>query len=398
MKTIDKLIFICVCWGSLPFQFGATVRFLPLFCIFLYMLFSKKYFSKERLILFLLSVCLFLCVVFIHGFLEAKDLFFLLFAIISSRYCVECNGFNANIIIKYVFLFCLPLGVFDYFFLNYRFNLIPDQNFQIWINGGTKHLAGYLGTILCLSTSYLFDKKCISKTSGFVLLFIGIYFVVFSTSRSYLLGLVCTFVIYLVVKRFNKKIVLLISLLIISSTFFMENIASYSSLFSRNTVVYQMSGAQNYDHHGVTSGRFWLWNYHWNTFTRSKNLMGGGRDVVDFTVGDYLIHQRETALAGSESWETSLIAEYGLIGFIIIAIQLYYLFYALRLKDNTMSFCIIFCMIYNTVLGDNCISPLARTSNVFLWMLFFKSINKNNMEYCDLIKQYVLRRKELPAV
>ena len=158
-------------------------------------------------------------------------------------------------------------------------------------------------------------------------------------------------------------------------TFFIEYLQDYVYLI-KNEYILDLIGAKNFKNYGVTSGRAWLWNYHWDSFVDSPYYLGGGRDVTDFRVNDYIPSLRRKAPAGSESPFTGMIACYGIIALIQFGVLLYLSYNAIK-KKNLIATCIIFIAIYNGLMGVD-LTNVLYGEPILLYLLFFSSFSSNN--------------------
>lgn len=157
----------------------------------------------------------------------------------------------------------------------------------------------------------------------------------------------------------------------------MEYIQDYIHLI-KNEFILDFIGVDNFKRHGVTSGRAWLWNYHWDSFINSPYLLGGGRTFTDFKVGDYIPFLGIKASAGSESPYTGMLACYGLFAIFQFGILIYLVFYAIK-RNNLLATCIIFIAIYNSIMGVNFTSVM-HADAIFVYLLYYSSFKTK--EYC----------------
>lgn len=207
------------------------------------------------------------------------------------------------------------------------------------------------------------------------LLLISLYLVILSGSRSCLLALLATIILFIINRNKYKKIVTGIYFLsMILLVFFMEYLKDYIYLIE-NEFVLNLIGAEKFKQYGVTSGRAWLWDYHWDSFINSPYFLGGGRSVTDFRVGDYIPFLRMKAHAGSESPYTGILASNGLIGLFQLSLLVYLSYIAIK-KENLLATCIIFICIYNATMGVDFTNVL-QANPILLFLLYFSSFNIN---------------------
>ena len=348
-KRIEFLILIGFCF----FQFFPNTSITTISILLLGILFScvlQKSFHKVNNIRFLTLVSiivLFLSVY--HGIAVAKDFFIFCFGIISTLHFAQKYTFTGNIIYKYFIYIIIPLSILNLFIYN-KVYYLPFTTGRVNIIGKdmTKHGTAIIGTILFIGAIYnLVKLKRNAVWKDIIFLTISIYLVAFSGSRSCLLTLLATAILYVInMKKYKKTITSIYFFGLIFLVFFMEYIQDYVYLIN-NEFILNLIGADGFKSHGVTSGRAWLWNYHWDSFINSPYLLGGGRAIIDFRVGDYIPFLRIKAPAGCESPYTGMLACYGLFAIIQFAILIYLAIYAIK-KDNILATCIIFIAIYNT--------------------------------------------------
>ena len=158
------------------------------------------------------------------------------------------------------------------------------------------------------------------------------------------------------------------------STFAMEYLENFAYLFKSNPILANFVRVDNFNSNsGITSGRAWLWSYHIKSFENSTLYMGGGRAVTDISIGDYIPSLGTKAIAAGESVFTAYIACYGIIGIILDIILISFFFQSVRRK-NIISSTIMFCILYNTLMGCDYIQTTSPYG-IILLLIYFSSYN-----------------------
>lgn len=126
---------------------------------------------------------------------------------------------------------------------------------------------------------------------------------------------------------------------------------------------------------GITSGRSWLWAYHWNLLVGSHYL-GVGKDGIDIKLGE-LTNTGEIAPGATESPATFLLAAYGPLGVILISIYFYMFLKALR-KQKIFAI-LLMAMAISLLIGSgiNMFVFIDPYSMLFL-LLYFNSMKNSN--------------------
>ena len=200
---------------------------------------------------------------------------------------------------------------------------------------------------------------------------LSFYLVFFSTSRSIFMCMGGVLLLFLINwKRIRPRTTVTVATMLIVSVYILENLSTYADVLVKNELIGQFLHAEDFDRYGVTSGRSWLWTYHLMVFF-SNIPFGGGRESVDFFVGDWIGALGEEAHAGSESFYTGILACYGLIGVILIILHISLFLRAIKAK-NVIGACIIFACIYATVTGVGLVS-LYDEYSIMLFLLYFSS-------------------------
>lgn len=367
---------------------GATVRYMPFFFVFCTCLLRHNFWNRmrKRYVFATLSLCVITFAA--HADMSAKDLFVYLFGIICTMYISERHLTPPQFIYKYFIIIVLPLSV-----LNIARGLpvswVPDSNMAINILGyGTKHGTATVGFLLFIaSLCNIYLKRHIGirwKRFRKDLFFFGLsfYLVFFSTSRSIFMCMGGVMLLLLINwKNFRPRTTITVATLLIVAVYLLENLSAYADVLAENEIIGQFLHTENFGReYGVTSGRSWLWAYHLAVFF-SNLPFGGGREVVDFRVGDWIGTLGEEAHAGSESFYTGILACYGLIGVILILLHISLFLRAIKVK-NVIGACIIFASIYATVTGEGLVS-LYDDRSIMLFLLYFSSF-----QLTALYKQY----------
>ena len=163
----------------------------------------------------------------------------------------------------------------------------------------------------------------------------------------------------------------------------MEYIKDYVYIVN-NEFILDLIHADDFKQHGVTSGRAWLWNYHWNSFIESPFLLGAGRDATDFIINQYIPSLGIKAPAASESPYTGMLACYGLLSLFPYLVLIYLSLMAI-LKKNLLATCIIFICIYNTLMGVYLTSVL-HADAILMFLLYFSSYKRTILD-CENVNE-----------
>ena len=151
------------------------------------------------------------------------------------------------------------------------------------------------------------------------------------------------------------------------STYLLESLSSYS--LKGYAIFDKLAKTDNFELHGVTSGRAWLWALHLKWF-QDSNYLGKG-ESASFSQGEYVNSQ--IAKAASESVYTGLLAIYGIVGIAVIIIHLSLFVFAVK-RNNLLGSALIFFMIYVSVLGDFLMESSAPLT-LFLFILYIRSFS-----------------------
>ena len=385
LYQIQKIIEWSLLIGLFYFQFVPTykisIRIILLLFVLLSCLVQKNFYQINNFRYFIVISVVTVFLTFYHGLAEAKDFFIYCFGILSISYFSKRYTLTSTLIYKYFYYVIIPLS-----FLNFlRYNNVfyfPFNTGHINIFGGaaTKHATAITGTLLFVASGYnLFKRKEMKSLIDIIFLTFGIYLVLFSGSRSCLLALIATIILYIInCKRYKKLTTVIYFSILVLLVFYLEYLQNYIYLI-KNDFILDIINAENFKHYGVTSGRSWLWEYHWNSFINSPYLLGGGRSVTDFFVGDYIPSLRMKALAGCESPYTGILACYGILGFFHLGI-LFYLAYKAIINENILATCIIFICVYNAVMGVD-LTNILQAEPILLFLLYFSAFKKDCVVY-----------------
>jgi hypothetical protein len=383
MSVYSKIIFIFVLLNII-IGYGIdsiTIKSIPYILLIFYAFLSPGFYGRKFIapIMFLVvSVCL--ISISLHGILAAKDLFIALGGLLCTQYYVSKYKFNPQVVFVIYLLIFIPQFFYEYVVHDgYNLRYFPDTtswNLNVIASKATKHGTSALGFLL-LSTSvfYLFARN---KSKIYLIFFLlSLYFIIFSGSRGGLIALFSAGAIYYVNKNEIRRLTTI--LLLILSIAFVYSVENYQYFFSSvdNTIISEYLKTDSFEEGSVSAGRNWLWNYHIQEFVES-NYLGGGREAVDFFVGDYV--GGEIAKAGSESPFTGLLACYGIIGILMIGLYLGMFIYALNRKNIYGVFITTIALMQTVATGSNYFSFMSYDSVLFFHLYFF-SFNKPHLQY-----------------
>lgn len=374
----QNLIERFIIFGLFFFHFlpitNITIRFILLLLLLFSCLFYKSFHQVNYIksLSFISLITIFL--IFYHGIAEGKDYFIYCYGILATSFLARKFIFSSEIIYKYFLYVIVPLGLFNLRLYNNVYYL-PFTTGRVNIIGNiaTKHDTAIIGTMLFVGAAYnILRTKKYMINKNIIFLLIGCYLVAFSGSRSCLLALIATVFLYIINKyRYKKYITILYFFIMISSVFFMEYVKDYTYLI-QNDFILDLIGAENFKNHGVTTGRSWLWDYHWDSFINSSYLLGAGRTATDFTLGDYIPLLRIKAPAACESPYTGMLACNGIFGIFQLSILVFLSCIAIK-KEKLLATCIIFLCIYNATMGVDFTNVL-QAYPILLYLLYFKTL------------------------
>ena len=370
-KKIPIILFAFLVYLIIPTE-SRTIRLIPLLLLSISCSIKKSFWTKNRKKYCLGCIPLIIFSSFVHGIFPAKDLFIILFMLVSLQYMGEQYSIRHS---NYVYLFfthiIIPISIISYFVKGGVTYIPEDMTINIFGYDSTKHDTAIIGYLLFVASGYNIYYNHSSKKKNIFYFFLSIYITFFSGSRSCLLALIATILLYLInLRQIRVWISTVFFICIIFLSYSLEELKQYSFLIEENSIIRKIAKVENFNQHGVTSGRAWLWKYHWSKFIES-NYIGSGREFTDFRVGDYVPTTNEIAPAGGESPYTNYLACYGLLG-IMLLIFFFFLFYHALTRKNIIGTCIIFCAIYNTMLGCNLTDP-THPVTFLAYLLYFSS-------------------------
>lgn len=362
---------------------SATLLALPFILLSVYCVAQDKYFTKYHQWAWIYLLLSAIPTLALHGILETKGLFVFICCLCGISYMSTKFEFQPKMMYWFFICCVIPLGLYRQAVFG-NVHWLPVEG-MVNILGGesTKHGTAVVGVLLLFPTiTYLFEKyKGIPvpiKTSKLYLwLILALYLVVGSSSRSVTLAvLFFLFFIFINRKGFRKGRSVALFIACNASVYIMEYLSNYVDVVNDFPILADFVHAENFEHdYGVTAGRSWLWGVHMTSFINSPFLLGGGRAVTDFRVLDWLPWLGEEAHAGSESPYTGWLACYGLIGAVLILIQIGMFAYAVR-KRSTMAAALIFCMIYNTTMGESLTTP-STYDGILCYFLYFTCLQRS---------------------
>jgi hypothetical protein len=180
------------------------------------------------------------------------------------------------------------------------------------------------------------------------------------------------------------------------SDFFIEYIAQY---ITENSVLGHLLNIKlaNMDI-GITTGRSSLWFYHLTLFY-DNILLGAHSDRILFHIGD-ILYDGSVAKTASESFYTSVLARFGILGFIFPVLHLYFLVTAILKKClYSIIWCSIFILgnVFSSLFGG-CYGQI----HIVMYFLLFSAYNTtvkmnkihnssqiNPSNYCQFNTKYI---------
>ena len=291
--------------------------------------------------------------------------------IIAYQKLAASYQFNYNLLpIKFLFLavlplfflFCfvsIPVKMPDYIRVsNFSFvsRFIPLASNEFRINIGppnfTKHFTGDIGLICFLSVIFLLKNKSIKY--GYLVLFLSLYFVVFSGARTSLTALICCcLLIWINNEKIHPKLSFcILALFIVQFYSLNEIIGTVGFLLPVDSFVGGILRLERINE-GITSGRDFLWGFHLHHFLENP-FIGGLSSDINVSVGSVLANG-EIAEAGSESVYTTKLAQYGILGIIFPILHLFFFLKALLAKNTVnMIWCVALILgnVFNSTYGN----------------------------------------------
>lgn len=357
------------------------------FILLIFCLINKDFYKGNIInIFFILLLC---CVsLFIYDLSSSITLFYLFVGLLSCEYLANKYIIRKEFIYRLFLYVCIPVSLLSFILGPYSsventnpLSYIPVSNNEWKINvlswGATIHGTSLIGLLIFLVSLYNIGVLQKDKWIDKIFLILGVYFVIFSGSR----GGYITFFLILILFYINRKRIYVfyscfILLTTIVVTYSMELLHDYVNISSTSQLVNSLLKLDYWDStSGITSGRSWLWAYHWNLLVGSHYL-GVGKDGIDIKFGE-LTNTGEVALGATESPATFLLAAYGPLGVILISIYFYMFLKALR-KQNIFAI-LLMAMAISLLVGSgiNMFVFIDPYSMLFL-LLYFNSIKNNN--------------------
>jgi hypothetical protein len=383
MSSYSKILFIAVLLSVIIGHNvdSITITSIPYILLIFYAFLSPDFYNRKfipPIMFFIFVICLISA--FLHGILAAKDLFISLGGFLCTQYYISKYSFSPQVVFMIYLLIFIPQFFYEYVVHNgANLRYIPTNtnwNLNVMTSNSTKHGTCNLGFLLLSASVFYFSAQKKAIYLFFVVL--SIYFIIFSGSRGGGIALLSAASVYYINKnKVRKHITILLMILIIVFVYSIEIFGDTAAKFvSKNTIASEYSRIDGSQQNNVSSGRMWLWTYHIQKFTES-NYLGGGREVVDFSVGDYV--NGEIAKAGSESPFTGLLACYGIIGILLICLYFGMFIHALNRKNTYGIFIMTIAIIQTISTGTNYFSFMSYDSVLFFHLYFFSF---NPLQYC----------------
>lgn len=357
------------------------------FILLIFCLINKDFYKGDiSKIFFILLLC---CVsLFIYDLSSSITLFYLFVGLLSCEYLANKYIIRKEFIYRLFLYVCIPVSLLSFILGPYSsientnpLSYIPVSNNEWKINvlswGATIHGTSLIGLLIFLVSLYNIGVLQKDKWIDNIFLVLGVYFVVFSGSR----GGYITFFLILILFYINRKRIYVfyscfILLTTIVVTYSMELLHDYVNISSTSQLVNSLLKLDYWDStSGITSGRSWLWAYHWNLLVGSHYL-GVGKDGIDIKLGE-LTNTGEIAPGATESPATFLLAAYGPLGVILISIYFYMFLKALR-KQKIFAI-LLMAMAISLLIGSgiNMFVFIDPYSMLFL-LLYFNSMKNSN--------------------
>ena len=354
-------------------EIGRTEKLLPYLLVSLIFMLLPSFSSHKRGIMVLGTIALTFLSFSLHDLVSAKNLFIMLLSPIVAYYIADVLHPPLRIAYYWFFLILIPYSLYAFTSIEGVFYL-PNENWQVDFFGinNTKHLMGLAGSTLVWTSVFSIkdssSKRNQTKYYDIVLGLLGVYMLIGSTARSYILPFF-VITIYLFIFRHGIKrwIAYIYFTTAIMSTYLLESLSSYS--LKGYAIFDKLAKTDNFELHGVTSGRAWLWALHLKWF-QDSNYLGKG-ESASFSQGEYVNNQ--IAKAASESVYTGLLAIYGIVGIAVIIIHLSLFVFAVK-RNNLLGSALIFFMIYVSVLGDFLMESSVPLT-LFLFILYIRSFS-----------------------
>lgn len=376
ISSLNAMFNFC---GYLSSFFGLI---LLVFCLF-----NKSFYNGNIAKLFLILLLCYISLI-IYDISSCITLFYLFVGLMSCEFLANKYIIRKEFIYSLFLYVCIPISLLSFMLGPYSnventnpLSYIPISNNGWKINilfwGATIHGTSLIGLLIFLLSLYNIGVLQKDKWIDNIFLVLGVYFVVFSGSR----GGYITFFLILILFYINRKRIYVfyscfILLTTIVVTYSMELLHDYVNISSTSQLINSLLRLDYWDStSGITSGRSWLWAYHWNLLVGSHYL-GVGKDGIDIKLGE-LTNTGEIALGATESPATFLLAAYGPFGVILISIYFYMFLKALR-KQKIFAI-LLMAMAISLLVGSgiNMFVFIDPYSILFL-LLYFNSMKNSN--------------------
>lgn len=346
----------------------------------------------------------------ISSFLQSVSYIFGIIAYqkISSRTNFDFNYLSPKflffVVLPLFVLFCvypIPVKFPDNFGpVNFTFinRFVPSISNNFGINIGppnfTKHFTGDLGLVSTLSSYFLYKSR---KNKIFI--FTGVfscYLLLFSGSRT---AIVCGIAIILLIlvnqAKIRSNLSIIILLVFIIQFYLIDYAIGYvTPLISTDSMIgslFKLENASN--QYGITSNRNFLWSYHLDLFLTDP-ILGSHSDLIRFRVGD-ILKDGTIATAGSESYYTAMLAQYGILGLTFPFLHLF--LFGKALKQRRL-YSILWCTVF--ILGNvynSSFNNIYGALNPVIYFLIFgnvttlskSQVEKKNREHNILATKYL---------
>lgn len=407
MSNKDKIsllyIFIAISFFNGIFGWVAVFHLCSLFFIVWSLRYRIKFKMWEKVLLLILPLFIIQAIVkkdmtsFLHS--TSYILVIVAYSRIARTIKYDSNKYPINFLIFLV----LPTIIL-YSFLHFKVNrgdsplnlslinhLIPSavNNFRVNIGtpNFTKHFSGDMGLLNAIAGFFIYTYT--KKKKYLVVSFFSIYVLFFSGARAALITFLCCIILFLINRRkVNTKLSFSMMILFVALFYLSNTIVEYLVLLVPvDSFLGELLKLQLYDtHYGITSSRDFLWAYHLKLFS-SDVLLGVDSSFVRFSIGDRLA-DGTIASAGSESYYTAMLAQYGLLGLVFPILHLYFFKRALTTQNM---FSIIWCAIF--ILENVFNSTFANVYGVyfFVYIMMFSSYEHNVIQNKPKKKRFLKR-------
>lgn len=366
-------------WGYLSSFFGLI---LLMFCLF-----HKSFYNGNIAKLFLILLLCYISL-FIYDISSCISLFYLFIGLMSCGFLANKYIIRKEFIYSLFLYVCVPMSLLSFILGPYSnventnpLSYIPisDNGWKINILfwGATIHSTSLLGMLMFLVSLYNIGILRKDKWIDKIFLILGVYLVLFSGSRGGYITLLLILILFYINKNkiyvFYSCLILLITIVGIYS---MDLLQYFVSVSSSNQLINSLFRLDDWDStSGITSGRSWLWGYHFNLLVGS-NYLGVGKDGIDIKLGE-LTNTGEIALGATESPATFLLAAYGPLGIVLISIYLYMFFYALK-KQRIFAILLMGMAISLFVGSGTNLFAFMDTYSILFLIIYFSSIKNDS--------------------